>query len=150
MIIREYEKYTIRPLQIDDTEEIIEIYETITGENGPDEDDLESRMDYGDSLLCLGAEQNGKLIGFIFGSTRRGEFGETDMIGWVGLLGVHPQFRNLEIGRNLGIELINQFRGLGVKTIRTTVTNNNTSLLKYFMNLGLQPAPWTMLEFQTY
>ncbi|MCH8907484.1 MAG: GNAT family N-acetyltransferase [Candidatus Heimdallarchaeota archaeon] len=144
------EGYSIRKLEIEDVKDVIEIYQTITGENSPEASELEARMDYGDSMLCLGIEYRAKIVGFIFGESRRGEYGETEPIGWIGLLGIDPNHRNKELGRQLGSELLEQFKGIGIRKIRTTVTNTNTSLLKFFMNIGLKPASWTVLEYQTY
>lgn len=141
------EKIITRKLELEDIPEIINIYEIITGDNAPEQDDLESQMEYGESLLCIGAEINEKLVGFIFGRTDvSGQFGEKGIVGWIGLLGVHPDFRHLNVGRELGEELLKQFQGLSISTIRTRVKNTNASLLKYFMNLGLAPSNWTMLE----
>lgn len=141
--------YTIRKLDIEDIPDVQEIYEMITGQQAPDSDELESRMDYGESLLCVGAEKNGKLVGFMFGHTERGSYGEMDPIGIIGLLGVHPDFRKNNLGRALGKELLSQFKGIGITKVRTRVDNNQTDLLKYFMNLGLKPSNWTMLEIDS-
>lgn len=137
--------FDIRPLDVDDIPKIIEIFEMITKSDGPDPDDLEARIEYGHNF-CLGAEIDNQFVGFIFGSSDKGFFGELETIGSIGLLGVHPEHRNQNIGSALGKELIEQFKGLGIKKIRTRVDNNDTSLLKYFMNIGLKPSNWTMLE----
>jgi ribosomal protein S18 acetylase RimI-like enzyme len=138
-------EFDIRPLDVNDIPKVVEIYETITDQSGPDPDDLEARIEYG-NMFCLGAEHNGTLIGFILGSSDKGSFGELETIGTIGMLGVHPDHRNKNIGRALGQELIGQYRALGIKKIRTRVDNNDTGLLKYFMNIGLKPSNWTMLE----
>lgn len=135
----------IIPLDVDDIPKIIEIYELITGIKGPDPDDLESRIENGQPF-CLGVEKNGRIIGFILGSSEKGSFGELETIGTIGMVGVHPDFHKQNIGAALGKELIEQYRGLGITKIRTRVDNNDTGLLKYFMNIGLKPSNWTMLE----
>ncbi|MHA2028281.1 MAG: N-acetyltransferase family protein [Candidatus Kariarchaeaceae archaeon] len=139
--------FEIRPIDVDDIPKIIDIYELITRKDGPDADDLEARIEYG-HMFCLGAEKDGKFIGFILGSSDKGSFGELETIGTIGLLGVHPDHRNQNIGRALGQELIAQYRALGITKIRTRVDNNDTDLLKYFMNIGLKPSNWTMLELE--
>ncbi len=139
-------KSQIRQLASSDIPKIQEIYELITNGETLSESEIEGKMDFGDSLLCQGAEYEDKLIGFIFGEVRRGEYGETESFGSIGLLGVHPDYRNMDIGRQLGLEVIQQFKGLGINKIRTQVENSNTKLLKFFMNLGLQPASSTILE----
>lgn len=135
----------IRQLDVDDIPKIVEIFELITRTDGPDPDDLEARIEYGHNF-CLGAEIKSQFVGFIFGSSDKGFFGELETIGSIGLLGVHPNYRNQNIGRELGKELIEQFKGLGIRKIRTRVDNNDTSLMKYFMNIGLKPSNWSMLE----
>ncbi|OLS23775.1 MAG: hypothetical protein HeimC2_25140 [Candidatus Heimdallarchaeota archaeon LC_2] len=137
--------FDIRPLDVDDIPKIIEIYEMITGMISPDPDDLESRIENGQPF-CLGVKKDGKFIGFILGSSDKGSFGELETIGTIGMVGVHPDFRSQNIGSTLGAELIEQYRGLGITKIRTRVDNNDTDLLKYFMNIGLKPSNWTMLE----
>ena len=137
--------FDIRPLDVDDIPEIIKIYELITKMDGPDPDDLEVRIENGHPF-CLGVEKDNRFIGFIMGSSDKGSFGELETIGTIGMVGVHPDFRSQNIGSALGTELIEQYRGLGITKIRTRVDNNDTDLLKYFMNVGLKPSNWTMLE----
>ena len=50
------EGYSIRKLEIEDIKDVLLIYETITGEDGPVAAELEARMDYGDSYWQRNAQ----------------------------------------------------------------------------------------------
>lgn len=50
---------------------------------------------------CVGAEMDGRLVGFLLGHIKGGEFGTNDGTAWVEILGVDPEFKNEGIGRGL-------------------------------------------------
>ncbi len=137
----------IRELELDDVPHMVRIYEKITGEK-IDEDTMSAKIEHGQSLTALGAEVDGVLAGFIIGESEQGVFGEEETIGWINMVGLDPDHRNLGIGKKLGKELINRFHGLGIKIIRTIVEDEDYNLLSYFKSLGLTKVPWTVLELK--
>ncbi len=130
---------------LDDVPRIIEIYEKITGEH-VDEDTINEKIEYGQCLTALGAVKDGKLVGFIIGETEQGAFGEEEAIGWINMVGLDPEYRNMGYGKALGKELLNRFHGMGIRKLRTIVEDEDYGLLNYFKSLGLQKVPWTVLE----
>ena len=50
--------------------------------------------------LSFVAELNGVAVGFLLGDIRGVKYGK-DMKGWIDMIGVHPQYQHLGIGRRL-------------------------------------------------
>ena len=98
---------TVRFLGMDDLDDILRIQEKILGEqNAGNPERLESLKDttvyhlqHGDPLLNLGAEIDGKLVGFIISEVRRWEFGLGGTTGWILILGVDQEYHGMGVGR---------------------------------------------------
>lgn len=56
--------------------------------------------------------------------------------GWVGGLGVHPDYRRQGIGRELMHTLIEQGRALGLSTIQLEVLEKNDAAHRLYLNIG--------------
>ena len=92
----------IRPLQDTDLGDITGLDETIAGEYRPQV--WETRLGYymrRDPDASLVAERDGKVVGFMLGEVRSGEFGLEEPTGWIEVMGVDPQVRGQAIGRRL-------------------------------------------------
>lgn len=59
-----------------------------------------------DPLLNLGAEIDGKLVGFVFAEIRLWEFGRGEKTGLIKVLGIDPEYQGRGIGRKLGETLL--------------------------------------------
>jgi ribosomal protein S18 acetylase RimI-like enzyme len=146
---------TIRFLGMDDLDDILRIQEKIVGEQQHSvnleklatlKDTTVYHLQHGDPLMNLGAELDGKLVGFVIGEVRRWEFGRSEMIGWVLILGVHPEYQGMGAGRKLGSVLLDHFRKKSVRKIQTLVEWHDGELISYFKSLGFNWLPMLPLE----
>src|SRR5262245_36928374 len=92
----------VRPLDELDIGSIVSIDERMTGIYRPDI--WERRVGYylrRDPGASQVAEVDGRVVGFMLGDLRAGEFGLEEPSGWIERFGIDPEFR----GRDLGSEL---------------------------------------------
>src|SRR5437879_13501886 len=92
----------VRPMTELDIEGICRIDERITGKYRPEV--WEQRAAYyirRDPDSSQVAEANGRVVGFMLGEVRGGEFGLEEPTGWVELFGVDPSAREPGVGRRL-------------------------------------------------
>lgn len=145
---------TIRFLGIDDLEDILGIQAKIVGENHSEngeklaslKDPTVYHLQHGDPLMHLGAEIDGKLVGFVIGEVRRWEFGRSEMTGWILILGVDPEYQGMGVGRKLGATLVEHFRKKNVRKIQTLVEWHDGDLISYFKSLGFSLLQMLPLE----
>jgi len=104
------------------------------------------QLQYGDPLLNLGAEVDGRLVGFIFGEIKLWEFGRGERTGWIKVLGVDQEFQGMGVGQKLGENLLSHFRKLEVKRVRTLVDWYEGDLISYFKSLGFNMLSMLPLE----
>ncbi len=134
----------IRPLTELDIEGIVEIDEKLGGRYRPAV--WEQRVGYylrRDPESSVVAEAGGKVVGFMLGEVRSGEFGLDEATGWVEVLGVDPEFRGRAIGKRLGETLLANLERRGAVTVRTLVDDSMAELGGFFTSLGFAPAPVT-------
>jgi len=144
----------IRLLGMDDLEDILRIEEKIEKEQNSESTE---RMEYlketaiyhlqqGDPLMNLGAEIDGKLVGFIFAEIRLWEFGRGERTGWIKVLGVDPEYQGRGVGHKLGETLFSHFKKKNIKKIRTLVDWYDGNLISYFKSLGFNILNMLPLE----
>lgn len=112
----------IRTLQDFDLGDIVALDEKISGEYRPEV--WEARLSYymrRDPEGSFVAESDGKVVGFMLGEVRSGEFGLEEPTGWIEVLGVDPESRGQAIGRQLADRLLDHFREEGAGSVRTLV-----------------------------
>jgi ribosomal protein S18 acetylase RimI-like enzyme len=144
----------IRFLGMDDLDDILRIQEKVIKEqksNSLDrlvslKDTTVYRLQQGDPLLNLGAEIDGKLVGFVLGEVRRWEFGRGEMTGWILILGVDREYQGMGVGRKLGSTLLDHFRKKNVEKVRTLVEWYEGDLISYFKSLGFNLLNMLPLE----
>ncbi len=145
---------SIRLLSMDDLEDILRIEEKIEKEQNLENPE---RMEYlketaayhlqhGDPLMSLGAEIDGRLVGFIFAEIRLWEFGRGEKTGWIKVLGVDPEYQGRGIGRRMGETLLGHFKRKNIKKIRTLVDWYEGNLISYFKSLGFNILNMIPLE----
>ncbi len=138
---------TIRPVTELDIEAICKIDERITGKYRPEV--WEDRVVYyirRDPDSSQVAELGGKVVGFMLGEVRGGEFGLEEPTGWVEFLGVDPKARKAGVGRSLLEALFAGFKRRGAHVARTMVANADTEIDAFVRRMGFAPAPVTALE----
>ena len=144
----------IRFLGMDDLEDILRIQEKIIEDQNSDnserlvslKDTTVYHLQHGDPLLNLGAEIDGKLVGFIFSEVRRWEFGRGGMTGWILILGVDHKYQGIGVGHKLSSTLLDHFRKKNIKKIRTMVEWHEGELISYFRSLGFNMLGMLPLE----
>src|SRR5690349_24978148 len=137
----------IRPVTEVDIEAICKIDERITGKYRPDV--WEDRVIYyirRDPDSSQVADVNGRVVGFMLGEVRGGEFGLEEPTGWVEFFGVDPQAREKGVGRSLIEALLGHFRSKGAHVARTMVAAQDKDIAAFIAAMGFAPAPLTALE----
>lgn len=133
---------SIRPMDELDLTDIVRIDEVLSGTYRPDV--WESRAMYyvrRDPDASQVAVADGKVVGFVMGEVRSGEFGLEEPTGWVEVLGVDPAFGGKAVGRRMLEAMVDHFRRSGATTVRTLVDDSMPELGTFFTSLGFEPAP---------
>ncbi len=137
----------IRPLDELDLNGIVRIDEKITGIYRPDVWEkrvmLYTRRDPGASQV---AEADGKVVGFMLGDCRAGEFGLEEPTGWIERFGIDPDFRGKDLGRRMFEAICAHFHKEGAGTVRTIVDRNDTALTGFLKAIGFGDSPLVALE----
>lgn len=145
------ERIIVRKLAKNDVDDLLRIEEALGG--GVCDDIRNSIIEYLDSsnyLTNLGAELDGRLIGFIIGELKLWEFGEKRPVGWVKELGVDPEFQGRGVGAALGRELMRFFSSRGVSIVKTLVEWDSGDVISYFRALGFKKGSQIVLEAKPY
>jgi ribosomal protein S18 acetylase RimI-like enzyme len=145
---------TVRFLGMDDLDDILRIEERIIKELNSDnserlvslKDTTIHHLQHGDPMLNLGAEIDGKLVGFIISEVRRWEFGRGGMTGWILILGVDHEYQGMGVGHKLSSTLLEHFRKKNITKIRTMVEWHEGELISYFRSLGFNMLGMLPLE----
>jgi ribosomal protein S18 acetylase RimI-like enzyme len=131
----------IRPLDELDISAVVGIDEKISGRYRPEV--WEGRIGYHlrrDPDSCVVAESGGRVVGFMLGEIRSGEFGLEEPTGWIEVLGVDPDARGQAVGRRMAEAMLDYFRTQGAHSVRTLVDDDREELSGFFTSLGFQPA----------
>ncbi len=144
----------IQPLALDNIKDIERIEKRIEGELGfTNEERMESlkeatryNIERSDPMLSLGAELDGRIVGFIIGEIRIWEFGIGEKTGWIRILAVDPDFQRRGIGRKLGEALLEHFKRRGIQRVRTMAEWYTGDLISFFKSLGFQMLNMIPLE----
>ena len=139
----------VRPLDELDIGRITEIDERITGIYRPEV--WERRVGYylrRDPDSSQVAEVEGRVVGFMLGDVRAGEFGIESPSGWIERFGIDPDFRGRDIGRQLFEAILRHFRGCGTGAVRTLVDDRDAAVAGFLGALGFTPSSLKALEMQ--
>jgi ribosomal protein S18 acetylase RimI-like enzyme len=131
----------VRPVDEMDISAIVGIDEKISGQYRPEV--WERRVGYylrRDPEASVIAEADGRVLGFMLGEVRSGEFGIEEPTGWIEHLGVDPDLRGKAIGRRLAEAMIDYFRRQGARSVRTLVDEDMGELRSFFTALGFEPS----------
>lgn len=136
------DKVEIRCLEDTDLDDITALDEAIGGEYRPEV--WEQRLGYyhrRDPEASVVAEAGGRVVGFMLGEVRSGEFGLEEPTGWIEVLGVSPDYRGQAVGRQLAECMLEHFRERGATRVRTMVDDEMDGIAAFFGALGFEPAP---------
>lgn len=131
----------IRPLDELDISDIVAIDEKIAGRYRPEV--WERRIGYylrRDPEASLVAEAGGRVVGFMLGEVRSGDFGLEEPAGWIEVLGVDPDFRGRAVGRKMADAMLEHFRRQGAHAVRTLVDEQMGDIRHFFQSLGFEPS----------
>jgi ribosomal protein S18 acetylase RimI-like enzyme len=138
----------VRNLRPEDQDALIAVDAHILGRRREEFFKLKLRQAFADSgvAVSLAAEVDGHVVGFVLARVYYGEFGVTERVAVLDVLGVDPGFR----GRHVGAALVDQLRtnllGLGIRTLQTEVGWDNGELVAFFRAEGFVPAPRLCLD----
>lgn len=137
----------VRPLDELDVGAIIKIDERISGIYRPDFWERRVafylRRDPGGSQVV---EVDGKVVGFMLGDLRAGEFGLDEPSGWVERFGIDPDHRGRDLGRQLFAAMVVHFKAGGARTVRTLVDRKDEGVAGFLKALGLSSSGLEALE----
>ena len=139
----------IRPLDELDIGAIVRIDERISGVYRPDV--WEQRVAYylrRDPGASQVAEVDGKVVGFMLGDLRAGEFGLEEPGGWIERFGLDPDHRGRDLGRMMFDAMVVHFRAGGARSVRTLVDRNDTGVAGFLRAMGFAPSPLEALEMR--
>jgi predicted N-acetyltransferase YhbS len=138
------QKATVRVMKKEDMPSMVEIDGMASG--SPRSEYLQYKMraaldqELG-MVISLVAEMDKKIVGFLMGEMYRGEFGILENIATVDTIGVHPDFQNAGIGRQLIEEFVSHTKKAGANRVRTMVDwSQQWDLMGYFRASGFSPA----------
>jgi len=135
----------VRPANELDISDIVLIDEKIGGNYRPEV--WERRLGYylrRDPDAPVVAESDGKVVGFMLGEVRSGDFGLEHATGWIEVLGVDPDFRGKAVGRVMAEAMLGHFRDQGATEVRTLVDEDQMGdVAGFFRSLGFEQAPLT-------
>jgi ribosomal protein S18 acetylase RimI-like enzyme len=135
---------TIRPASELDIGDVVRIDEQIGGEYRPEV--WERRLGYyirrDPDASVVAVASDGRVVGFMLGEVRSGEFGLEHPTGWLEVLGVDPDFRGRAVGRLMAEAMLEHFREQGATEVRTRVDEEQRGDVAGFVrSLGFEPAP---------
>ena len=139
----------IRPLDELDISGIVRIDEKISGIYRPDV--WETRIMYymrRDPEASQVAELGGKVVGFMLGDVRAGEFGLDEPSGWIERFGIDPDHRGQDLGRKMFEVIRAHFVAAGARSVRTLVDTSDAGVAGFLKAIGFTPAPLQALEIR--
>lgn len=134
----------IRSLTLKDVDRILEIDGAVTKTPVKQGDNDLWRL-IAETTTCFGAEEDGRLVGFVLADIRPWEFGRRAHVGWIIAIGIDPKAQGKGLGKLLGERVLDQLHRLGVTRIQTLVDPDTASLEPYFKGLGFHEAPTKVL-----
>lgn len=145
-------EFTIRKMQPEDSQSIIDLDAVVSGEPKPDywRERLKPFVaSNGNRRVTLGyvAVQAEKVIGYILAEGRSWEFG-SPLCGWIFAIRVHPNDGRKGVGLALCREVCLKFKSLNITSIRTMVRKDNLDLLSFFRSSGFRAGPFVELEVE--
>ena len=138
----------VRNLRPTDLNRVVELDALITGRErrGYYANKLDVNLLDSSVTISLGAESDGRLVGFLLARVWTGEFGMTEPTAVLDTIGVHPDFQHHGVGDALVEQLLMNLRGLQVSTLRTELAWNEFALLRFFHHHGFHPAQRVCLD----
>lgn len=132
---------TLRTLELSDLGAIGRLSALLGGLDTPA--DWRRRLRRGDGVVAIGAEDDGRLVGYVTGEVRAA-FG-LGAAGWVDAFGVNNEWRGRGVGRSLASALLARCRELSASRVYTLVPLHDRTLAPFFRDLGFRDEPLSCL-----
>jgi ribosomal protein S18 acetylase RimI-like enzyme len=120
----------LRALAKQDYDQIVQIIDRWSG--GPTSTLVHPLFFYELGQCALVVERDSQLVGFLFGFLTNAR----PPVGYIHLLGIHPDFRRRGIGRLLYAKFEEDSRAGGCTTLKAMTTPGNESALAFHKALG--------------
>jgi ribosomal protein S18 acetylase RimI-like enzyme len=120
----------LRALAKQDYDQIVQIIDRWSG--GPTSTLVHPLFFYELGQFALVVERDSQLVGFLFGFMTTA----TPPVGYIHLLGIHPDFRRRGIGRLLYAKFEEDSRAGGCTTLKAMTTPGNETALAFHKALG--------------
>lgn len=138
----------VRPLEDDDLASVVAIDRAHSGQSRSaffEKRFAAAKASPGD-FVHVGVAQDGSLVGFVMARILRGEFGRTEAVAALDVLGVDSGSRERGIGQALMGELVRILREKNVLSLHSQVEWSSYELLRFFAGSGFALAPRLALE----
>ena len=96
-------------------------------------------------LLARVVEEDGQLVGFLFGFISPGFASPDTQVGYVHLVGIHPDYRRRGVARLLYAAFEDDCRASGCAGIKAITTHGNEGSVRFHAALG-----WAVNEVDNY
>jgi ribosomal protein S18 acetylase RimI-like enzyme len=138
----------VRPLRPEDLDRTIAIDQAHTGRSRRRffEKRLEAAKKHPKDFIHVGVSRNGVLAGFAFARVLHGEFGRSEDVVALDLIGVDPEMQERGYGHALLDALAKVMREKGIRVIHSQADWTNHGLLEFFDSSGFELAPRLVLE----
>jgi GNAT superfamily N-acetyltransferase len=134
----------IRQMREEDISAIIALDEKISGYTRPEMWTSEIRHYLKNKSICLVAEIETQVVGFMIGTVHSWLFG-IENGGWIEILGVDPLHTAKGVGKKLGDKLLEEFKTQKVKVVYTSVKWTSSDLLEFFRTLEMTKSNFITL-----
>ena len=111
----------------------------------PDFDRLIERHANSEEDVCLVAELDGQVVGFIISYILTLGFG-IEKSAWIATLGVNPKFMGRDIGRQMATKIFEYYQSLNIENVYTSVRWDSPDLLSFFKTLGFDRSNFINLR----
>jgi N-acetylglutamate synthase-like GNAT family acetyltransferase len=133
-------------MAVKDVDEICEIYSGIIQKPvHPDFNDLILRHAQRKKDICLVAERNNQVIGFMISYILTLGFG-MEKSAWIATLGVKGDCMGQGAGRSLAKNIFSRYKNLGIENVYTSVRWDSPDLLSFFKTLGFDRSNFINLR----
>jgi ribosomal protein S18 acetylase RimI-like enzyme len=140
------ENITIREMITEDVDQISAIYGGIIQKPvHPDFDRLIEKHANSEEDVCLVAELDGQVVGFIISYILTLGFG-IEKSAWIATLGVNPKFMGRDIGRKMANKIFEYYQSLNIENVYTSVRWDSPDLLSFFKTLGFDRSNFINLR----
>jgi len=139
----------LRPLRPDDLEKVVEIDGRITGHTRRQffEKRLEAVLADNKGFVTMALEDShGAPVGYAIARILDGEFGTTQKIALLDVIGIDPGYHNSGYGTKLLNGLTEYLKNHDIHEIDTEVDWSDHEIMQFFKSTGFEPAPVLVLE----